>query len=158
MKAACPISFEMVDEKVSRQNSIVVFVLLGAFCMTQNIWIVAFLVLDFFLRAIKKPLLSPIAQFNRNLNHMIGRKEKLINAGPKIFAARIGLLFSLLVFTFHATEYIIAGNIVAGVFIAAVGLEAFFGFCAACKMYPYLVAAQAYGKEKRWKSFMGSDI
>ena len=56
----------------------------------------------------------------------------LLSAGPKIFAARIGLVFSVIILL--AT---LIGLITTALVFATI-LEAAFGICVACKLYPFL--------------------
>jgi hypothetical protein len=62
----------------------------------------------------------------------------MINAGPKIFAARIGLIFSALIVLTYLLNAKILAFIIAGILGLFSFLEAFFGLCVACEIYPYI--------------------
>jgi len=95
--AFCPISFKKIDENVARLNGFFTVVLLFVFLVTSSILPVLLLLADFLVRGIEKPQFSPLALLSKFILSRFNAKPHLINAGPKIFAARIGLLFSLLI-------------------------------------------------------------
>lgn len=69
---------------------------------------------------------------------LLSLEELFINVGPKIFAARIGLVFSVVILFASATEMhftALAFAFVLGLFSF---LEAAFGICVACKIYHFL--------------------
>jgi hypothetical protein len=65
-------------------------------------------------------------------------KQNPINAGPKFFAARIGLLFSsLIVISFVFSSFLSAYSL-TGVLLLFSFLEGFLGICVACGIYPFV--------------------
>ena len=135
--AFCPISFKKIDENVARLNGFFTVVLLFVFLVTSSILPVLLLLADFLVRGIEKPQFSPLALLSKFILSRFNAKPHLINAGPKIFAARIGLLFSLLI-----TLSVLFGlNVPAIIFTVVFGicafLEAAFNYCVACKLYPF---------------------
>ncbi len=136
--AFCPISFKKIDENVARLNGFFTVVLLILFLSTSNIFLVLFLLADFFVRGIEKPQWSPLAIVSKYILSKIKVKPHPINAGPKIFAARIGFLFAVLI----SLSTLFGLNVLALVFTAVFGicafLEAAIGFCVACKLYPFI--------------------
>lgn len=135
--AFCPISFKKIDENVARLNGFFTVVLLFVFLVTSSILPVLLLLADFLVRGIEKPQFSPLALLSKFILSRFNAKPHLINAGPKIFAARIGLLFSLLI-----TLSVLFGlNVPAIIFTLVFGicafLEAAFNYCVACKLYPF---------------------
>ncbi|PWD99146.1 DUF4395 domain-containing protein [Marinilabilia rubra] len=136
--AFCPVSPKVVNENVARLNATFTTLLVILFLLTFNIILMAFLLTDFLIRSIDKAKYSPLAITSRGISKTLSLKTQKINAGPKLFAARIGMLFSVAtVFLFFIgtspTAFIVA--CVLGVFSF---LEAAFGFCVACKVYPYM--------------------
>jgi len=97
---------------------------------------VFFLVADFFVRSIEKPQYSPLAIISKFILKRLKVNPQLINAGPKIFAARIGLLFAVLV----SLSVVFGLGTTAIIFTVIFGicalLEAAIGFCVACRIYP----------------------
>jgi hypothetical protein len=65
-------------------------------------------------------------------------EELLINAGPKIFAARIGLVFSVIILLATLIGLITTALVFATILGIFSFLEAAFGICVACKLYPYV--------------------
>ncbi|MEZ4604107.1 MAG: DUF4395 family protein [Desulfobacterales bacterium] len=63
---------------------------------------------------------------------------KKTNAGPKLFAARVGFVFCFLIALLYFTGVTELSRVVAAMLIFFALLEAAFGFCVACRMYPYM--------------------
>ncbi|MCE1155415.1 MAG: DUF4395 domain-containing protein [Bacteroidales bacterium] len=95
--AFCPISFNKIDEHVARLNGFFTVALLVVFLLTGSVLPVVFLVLDFLARGLGQPQWSLLARSSTWILKSAGVKPRLLNAGPKLFAARVGLLFSVLV-------------------------------------------------------------
>lgn len=136
--AFCPISYKKIDEHVARFNASLTVVLLLVYVLTSSLIPVAFLLVDFFLRGIEKPAYSPLAIVARWILSLAGVKAKPINAGPKIFAARVGVLFSVLILGSALAGWTVSAWIFTAIFGICAFLEAVVGFCVACKLYPLL--------------------
>jgi hypothetical protein len=136
--ALCPISEKKVNEKVARLNAGFTVLLISGFFFSQNIIFVAFLGIDFFLRTADRSKYSLVAISSKNIVKYLQVKELLINAGPKIFAARIGLVFSSLIILSYLLNAKILALILAGILGLFSFLEAVFGLCIACEIYPYV--------------------
>jgi len=136
--AFCPISEKRINERVARINGIFTVLILVTFGFTLNIYLIAFLGLDFLLRATKFSKYSLVGITSHNIVKYLLSDNQLINAGPKIFAARLGLLLTSLtiislLFSLNAVALVIAGVLALFSF-----LEGAFGICVACIIYPYL--------------------
>jgi hypothetical protein len=136
--ALCPISEKKVNERIARLNAAFTVLLIAGFLFTQNIFLVAFLAIDFFLRTSDRAKFSLVAISSKNLVKYLQVKELLINAGPKIFAARIGLVLSSLIILSFILKAKILALIIAGILGLFSFLEAAFGLCVACEIYPYV--------------------
>lgn len=95
----------------------------------------------FVLRVISGPKLSP---FGRLSVHVLAPRfggPRLTSAAPKRFAQGIGVAFSgaILVAVALGAHGVAAG--ILAVFLVAVGLEAFAGFCLGCRIYASLQKA-----------------
>ena len=136
--ALCPVSEKKVNERVARVNATFTVLLIAGFLYTQNILFVAFLAIDFFLRTTDRAKYSLVAISSKNIIKYLQVKDLMINAGPKIFAARIGLVLSSLIIL----SYILNAKILAVVIASILGLfsflEASLGLCVACEIYPYV--------------------
>ncbi len=136
--AICPISDKRINERVDRVNAAFTVLLLLLFGFTGQWLIPAFLVVDFLMRSGNLSRFSPLGYSSQNIIKLFPVEELLINAGPKIFATRIGLAFSAVILFATATGM----NLTALVFAAVLGvfsfMEAAFGICIACKIYPLM--------------------
>lgn len=136
--ALCPISNKKINERIARSNAILTVFLLGLYVLTANVFIIVFLLLDFFLRSAELSKFSPLAFVSGYIARMLKFKPKLVNAGPKIFAARIGVLFNagiLLAILFGSNTLALT---LTAVFGTCAFLEGAFAFCVACQIYPFV--------------------
>ncbi len=136
--ALCPVSDKKINERVTRINAAFIVLFLITFIFTKNIYLIAFLAADFLLRTVDIAKFSLIAISSKNIVRYLPIKTNYINAGPKIFATRIGFTLSCLIiisylFSLSSITYSIVG--ILGLFSF---LEATFGLCVACKMYPFI--------------------
>ena len=136
--AFCPVSVNKIDENVARFNAAQVTLLIIAAILFQNLFISAFLLVDFILRGVELSKYSPIAILSKFIVKSLKIKSKPINAGPKIFAARIGIVFALAAVVLGVAGLSVASNVVLIVFGICAFLEAAFGFCVACQIYPFV--------------------
>lgn len=132
----CPVSDKQINEQVARLNAGFTFGLILIFLFTQNILPLFFLAVDFLLRTSGQERFSVVAIASTGIVRYFALQKIIINAGPKIFAARIGFIFSFLAVILWLLEWKIASL----VFIALLGifsfLEATTGICVACVIYP----------------------
>ena len=137
--ALCPISDKKINERVARLNAIFTFSLLILFVITSRTVIISFLLIDFLLRAAELSQYSPLAILSRNIVKLLNIKPKLVNAGPKIFAARIGVVFSSgVLFSTAFGGWNVIGISLISMFGVCAFLEGVFGICVACQIYPYV--------------------
>jgi hypothetical protein len=136
--ALCPISEKKVNERVARFNAAFTVLLIAGFILTQNIYFVAFLAIDFYLRTADLAKYSLVAISSKSIVRFLQVKEVLINAGPKIFAARIGLLLSSLIIISYILNAKMPAYVIASILGLFSFLEAAFGLCVACEIYPYV--------------------
>lgn len=135
---SCPVSRDLTDETAGRFAALLSLAVLGLAAGLGLGWVVLALAGDFLVRAAGRPVFSPVARSAGWLRGRAGLPERRINAGPKRFAASVGFLFSL-----GTGLAQLAGERGLSLGLAAVlgtcaGLEAFFGFCLACQVHPWL--------------------
>lgn len=135
---SCPISNKRIDEQIARLNGFFTFLLVTLFIITRLWYIPAFLTFDFLMRSTNLSKMSPISFLSRRIAQSFSIKKKLINAGPKIFAARIGLVVSAAIFIFTLIGLNSSTLILAGILALFSFLETAFGFCVACEIYPHV--------------------
>ena len=135
--ALCPISDKQVNSLTVRIHALINVGIITIIMITQSIYPALYLFADFIIRVANFPQLSLSGIASRAIARALPFSGKLENAGPKQFAARIGLLFSAGIF-----GALIAGDpgiaftltVVLGLFSL---LEGAFGFCMACVIYPF---------------------
>ena len=136
--ATCPISSKRIDERVARLNGLFTFLLVALFIFTRLWYIPAFLALDFLMRSTNLSKYSPLGLLSRTIVKLSSSKKKLVNAGPKTFAARIGLIVSSAIFIFSLISLNISALTLASILALFSFLETAFGYCVACKVHPHL--------------------
>jgi hypothetical protein len=134
----CPISDKRINENVARANASLTVILLAVYLFSSNLFVVALLLVDFLLRGLELSQYSPFAIVSKKITQMQKLKPKLINAGPKIFAARIGVFFSFSILVSALFNFNTLAITFAGIFGVCALLEAAVGFCLACQIYPIL--------------------
>lgn len=135
----CPVSPERVDENMVRATALGVILMMGAYFWTGMAIFPAFLVLDFYIRAFTKLPYSPISWLANRFVKGMGTQAVWIDKAPKIFAARIGLLLTLIstaaaLLGLSLTAYVAGSTLVLFAF-----LECGLNFCAGCWVYTYVV-------------------
>ena len=65
-------------------------------------------------------------------------REIMINEGSKVFAARIGLVLSAMAMGSFLAGFNLVAYIPGGILVFFSFLEAVFGYCVACRIYPLL--------------------
>ena len=136
--AICPISNQKINETVARFNGLFTVLFLIAFALTGNLFIISSLLVDFLLRATNNSKYSVFTILSKSLVKRFSLKERFINAGPKVFAARIGLVFSVSILLTTLLGFEVTSVVLAGVFGICAFLESAFGFCIACEIYPLI--------------------
>jgi len=137
MVKICPVSNRLVDEKLCRFNAFYTFSFVCGFLVTGSFWFLLIMAVDFALRLYNKGMYNPILRLNKFFLELFHVSRSLINAGPKIFAARAGLLLSVL----SIVGFLVSAPVFSAVFAGILGffslLELTAGFCVACRLYPY---------------------
>lgn len=139
MAHVCPISRTVVNKNVVMFSAAVTFSLLLLFVLTQNPFILIFLAGDFFIRGFIKSKFSPIVFFGTAVVNAAGCDPKMINSGPKKFAAKVGFTMTVTVLALWYAGLIIPSLALATIFITLTGTESLFGFCLACEIYSWMM-------------------
>lgn len=135
----CPVSNEKVDEKAVRGAALLSFIIAILFTIKPNLYAAGFLAIDFYSRAFGMKNTSILACSGAGLTQFVPFRSKQIDKAPKIFAARIGFLFSVSAFLLMLPHYILAAQIVMGILTLFAFLEWSIGFCMGCYVYTYVV-------------------
>ena len=134
----CPISDKLINERVGRFNAAFSVVLIVVFGLTLSIIPIAFLLIDFLMRSTDLSNYSLIGLSSKGIVKYFSINEYLINAGPKIFAARLGLVMSSIITVAVFLDVIMLAYVLAGILGLFSFMEAAFGICVACRIYPVL--------------------
>lgn len=140
MNAMCPVSFKKIDENVVRANATQAVILLLLFLFSPWKWLILIVAADFCVRGFWQAKYSLFAAISRKIIALSKIEPVLVDAAPKIFAARIGFLFSCLLIVCWLLHLGAAALIIGLMFAACALLEAAFRFCVACKLYPFICA------------------
>jgi hypothetical protein len=135
MPPSCPISDKQLNEKSIRIGAGLVLLLAVSAIVFHNIWIVFILTADFFIRGFTRYPTSPVSFLSKFIGKILLFEPNWVNAGPKIFAAKIGFLFCLTVSILYFKKIYLPGDIVAAVLCVCAGLESIFSVCLGCHFY-----------------------
>jgi hypothetical protein len=142
---SCPISGDQRDNNAVRIvagqtfliaiDTLIVAFIAGTFPAAI---IVGILAIDFIIRAFIKPKYSPLATLARGITSGLDLPKVMVDSAPKIFAARIGVLFSVASTILYAFGFLLAGSIVLGILVICAFLESALSFCLGCWVYALL--------------------
>ncbi len=139
---SCPISGEQRDNTTARV--VAGFVLLitgiglyiaGQISIYLGAIIIGLLFVDFITRAFIKPKYSLLATLARGIVSGLNLPKNMVDGAPKVFAARIGVVFSAVGAILYTINLFYAGTIVLTILLICAALESLFGFCLGCWMY-----------------------
>lgn len=133
----CPVDFIKADEIRARITALFVVIITSLFIVTARWVIPCFLVIDFAIRSFQYQKASPLARISKWIASVLQLPSKPTDRGPKIFAARIGLILSVTLLISSVLAYTDLSRWIGGVLLFFAFLESFWGFCAACYIYPY---------------------
>ena len=139
MPPSCPISDKQLNEKSIRIGAGLVLLLAVSAIVFHNIWIFIILTADFFIRGFTRYSISLVSFLSKFIGNVFLFKPNWVNAGPKIFAAKIGFLFCITVSILYFEKLYLPGDIVAAVLCVCAGLESFFSVCLGCHFYTILL-------------------
>ena len=135
----CPISDQRINEQVARLNALfAILVLVLAFALSSSLLLV-FLAADFFIRGFTGFKYSPIGFASSKLSNALQLSVKPIDKAPKIFAARLGFIMTLVIAVLYLLNYHSAALVVGGILGFFAALEFAFAFCVGCTLYTYLI-------------------
>jgi hypothetical protein len=124
-----------VDRRVARLTALWVTLALAGYLVSGAWWIPAGLFLDFLLRGFGLGNRSPLAASGRWVASALRWAPQPQWAAPKVFAAKLGCLFSLLILIVDLAGADVFAKILAAGLLALASLEAFAGFCIGCRIH-----------------------
>ena len=142
---SCPISGSQRDNTTVRIVAGFVFLIAGISLVIALLIsiqpaaiITGILAIDFIIRAFIKPKYSPLATLGRGIVSGLNLPRKMVDSAPKVFAARIGVAFTVVTTILYAGNHLFAGTVVLVILLICAALESFLSFCLGCWMYSLL--------------------
>jgi hypothetical protein len=135
----CPVSPERIDENRVRVTALGVVLVMGTFLFTGEVLVPALLAVDFFIRAFTRLNYSPLSWMASLFVKAVGTEPVWINKAPKVFAARIGFLLTVITTLSSLLGFPLMASVTAMVLVAFAFLECGLNFCAGCWVYTYVV-------------------
>jgi nucleotide-binding universal stress UspA family protein len=135
----CPISVERIDSNISRITVLLNVVLMSIFLYTYNPIFAYIVAVDYFIRAVSKPIFSPLRFVAAIIVKPLSLKNKPINLAPKVFASRLGMLCAVGSVIFYFMDMYLASIITMGILMILSFADSVLNFCVGCLIYNYIV-------------------
>ncbi len=135
----CPISNEKVNERLTRLNAFFTILLVAAGFIFNSVLFPLLLMVDFFIRAFANSRYSPVSYASSGLARLLHLRKIPIDKAPKIFAARMGFLMTLVIAVLFILGFYTSSMVIAGILVFFATLEFAFGICVGCYIYTYFV-------------------
>jgi hypothetical protein len=134
----CPISSLRVNESVVRGVAFAIALIAGLYAYTGNVYLILLLLVDFYIRAFTTLRYSPTSWLIGRVVQTLELPVVLIDKAPKLFAARVGFLFSVTILLLYFVHPL-SSVVISLVLIIFALLEAVFNICVGCLVYSYVV-------------------
>ncbi len=134
----CPVSSDRINENTARVNGFLVATVVALFASTRNIFLIGFLLVDFFIRAFTSLKYSPSSWLSSQVVKRLRLPYMKTDKAPKVFAARVGFLFAAATLGFFSINRKVSVA-VSLVLMSFAILESVFNFCVGCLVYTYVV-------------------
>jgi hypothetical protein len=146
-QVVCPISNVKMDENVGRVNSFLVSLLILLFVATYSPWPLVLLAVDFAIRGCSNPGYSPLRWLAVKLATLMRLPVKRVDAAPKLFSVRLGLLCTGLALLFLAAQQPALSVGMAVILVAFTLLDSLANLCVGCILYHYVVFPFYHGRQ-----------
>jgi len=141
----CPLSTERFNENVPRVIGLFVVILSIIYVITVFWFIPLFLMFDFYFRGFNNGKNSLLGKFARFLVERLPNSGKLIDKAPKIFAARLGFVFTALIVLFEVLNWQVIAHTTTILLVFFALLECAFNFCVGCIVFTWFVKPNTQG-------------
>jgi hypothetical protein len=135
MAHICPIEGTLINEPTVRVVAALVAITAAAGVYFQSPIIFLFLAFDFYVRGFNKKEWSLFRYFGIKTVTIIDVKEKLIDAGGKKFASKVGFILSSILAAASFAQIPILVYALGGALVLFAALEAVLAYCVGCKIY-----------------------
>ncbi len=135
----CPVSPLRVEANTVRLTALLISAFVAAYLISNSIYFILFICIDFSIRAFTEIKFSPLSWLASTTRRALKLPDNKIDKAPKIFAARVGLIFSLSIIILYVVGLFKTAAAVALVLLFFAMLESFLNFCFGCVVYSYIV-------------------
>jgi hypothetical protein len=141
MAPSCPITKDILDEHAARATAGLVFTTALSALILASPWLATLLALDFAARSLGARRWSPFAVMARRVLALLRVRPRPVNAGAKQFAARVGLVFSIVILGALLLDLSFLAWLFGAALATCAFLEGTFGYCVGCRLYSLWIAA-----------------
>jgi hypothetical protein len=135
MAHICPIDGTLINEPTVRVVAGLVAITAAIGIYFQSLVVFLFLAYDFYVRSFDKKEWSLFRYFGIKTVTIIDIKEKLIDAGGKKFASKVGFIFSSIITVAAFLQLSVVIYTLGGILVLFATLEAVLAYCVGCKIY-----------------------
>jgi len=135
MAHICPIEGTLINEPTVRVVAGLVAITAAIGIYFQSPVIFLFLAFDFFVRGFDKKEWSIFRYLGIKTVTVIDIREKLIDAGGKKFASKVGFILSSVIAVAAFLQLPIVIYSLGGILVLFATLEAVLAYCVGCKIY-----------------------
>ncbi len=135
MAHTCPIEGTQLNEPTVRVVALLIAIMAAAGIYYQSYILFLFLAFDFFVRGFNKKEWSLFRYIGIKTVTVFNVKEKLIDAGGKKFAAKIGFILSTLLTLSSLMQFQLITAVLGGILVLFASLESALAYCVGCKVY-----------------------
>jgi hypothetical protein len=134
----CPISPMRLSEATVRLTGLLMAALIGVYAVTGAGVVVFVLLVDYGVRAFTRWPYSPMSWLASQLVRTLHVPDRTIDKAPKIFAARVGFLFAVVISVLAPLDPM-SSLIIGFVLMGFALLEAVLNLCVGCLVYTYVM-------------------
>lgn len=135
----CPISAEKVQAHIPRIVASLISISLLGFIITGQYAFVIIAFIDFLARSIKKDKYSLFIKLAKLISNSFQLKSYNIDKAPKIFASRLGLVFTSLIILLNVIGYMQFSFYISGILVLFASLECILNLCVGCYLYSWFL-------------------
>lgn len=135
MAQACPINFSVVDNTISRINSLQTAAVVIVFVATANPLWLYLLGTDLMIRLHGNKRYSPVNQFSRLIKSFFSLPMQKVDGASKKVAGHFGLLFVAMLIIAQFAGLSAVGSIIAAIYVLCLLMDLILNFCVGCKVY-----------------------
>lgn len=135
----CPISSERIPEHLPRLTALWTILLLVGFLLTGFWPLITLVVIDFLCRSLQFERYSFLTALSKKTARLLQLNSAMIDKAPKVFAARLGLVFSIFIHLLYLSGFTYTAGIAALTLISFAALECLLSICIGCYIYSWLI-------------------